>query len=65
VIKVDDVVLHVLNSFDDVAQDSSVIRDLDSQSVFNCSHGADGVNRRSDPSYTLRKSPSFAGVTSF
>jgi hypothetical protein len=65
VVKVDDVILHVLDSFDDVAQDPSIIRDLDSQSIFNCSHGADGVNRRSDPSYTLRNRPRFAGVAPF
>jgi len=65
VVEVDDVILNVLDAFDDIAQNSSVIRDLDSQSIFDCSHGADGVNRRSDPSYPLRERPRFAGIAPF
>src|SRR5512139_36399 len=55
-------ILDVLDAFDNVAQDSGVIRDLDPQSIFNCSHGAEGVNRRSDASYTLRDRPGLARV---
>jgi hypothetical protein len=62
VIEVDDVILHVLDSLNDISQNSSVIRDPDSQRIFNCSHGADGMNRCSDPSYPLRESPRFAGI---
>jgi hypothetical protein len=64
-VKVDDVVLNILDGFDNVAQNSSVIGNFYPESIFDCSHGAEGVNRRSDPSYALRKKPGFAGIPSF
>jgi hypothetical protein len=64
-IEVDNVVLNVLNTRDEIPDDPGVVGDFDPQSIFNSSHGADGVNRRSDPSYTLGHEPDFAWITSF
>jgi hypothetical protein len=61
-IEMDDVILNKLDSVDQVADDPGVVRDLDSEGVFNCSHGAGGMNRRSDPSYPLGEQPSVPGI---
>ena len=58
----DDVILDELGPFQQIAQDPGVVRDGDAQSVFNCPHGADGVNGRSNPADPLGEQPGIAGV---
>ena len=62
VIEVNDVVLNVLDPLHDVADEAGVGRNLDPEGVFDCSHGAEGVNRGSDASYTLGEDPGIARV---
>ncbi len=50
----DDMVLDILNSRDQVSDDSRIVRDDDLQCIFDRSHGAGGVNRgsySSDPGH--------------
>ena len=60
-----DVILNVLNTRDEVPDDPGILGDLDPQGIFNSSHGADGVYRCSDASYALRHQPGAAGVPSW
>jgi hypothetical protein len=62
-IEVNHVVLNVLDARDEIPDDPGVVGDLDPQSIFNSSHGADGVNRCSDPSYPLGHKPGPAWIT--
>ena len=60
-----DMILNVLNTFEDIAQDSCVIWDLNSQGIFDSSHGAECMYGRSDTTDALRKRPSLPRITSF
>jgi hypothetical protein len=62
VVEVNDVILNELRAFEQVAHDTGVVRDGDTQGVFDCSHGADGVNGRSDTANALRKEPGISRV---
>ena len=63
-IEMNDVILYVLDPGQQVAQDAGVVRNLNSQGVFDCSHGADGMNRSSDAADALCEQPGSARVTS-
>ena len=65
VVEVDHVVLHVLDAFDQVADDPRVGRNLDSQSILYASHGGDGMYRRADAADALGEDPGVARVAPF
>jgi hypothetical protein len=58
-------VLDELHAFQEVADDSGVIWNGDSQGIFNCSHGADRMYRRSDTADTLGECPGIARIPPF
>ena len=60
----DDVVLDELGGFQQVAQDAGIVRDGNTQGIFNCSHGADSVYGRSNPTDALGIDPGVAGIAS-
>src|SRR5512134_2402648 len=64
VIEMDDVVLNVLYTFDDIAQNSRVVRNLNSEGIFDSSHGAECMDSRSDTANALGHDPGFARIAS-
>ena len=58
-----DVILNVLYRLDDIPNQTGIGWDLNPERIFNCSHGADGMYRCSDPSYALRKVPGLAWIS--
>ena len=64
-IEMDHVILNILDPRNQVADDPGVIRNGDPQGVFDSSHGAGGMNRCSDPSYTREEGPNLSGVAVF
>ena len=61
----DDVILNVLNSLDQVAQYTGIVWNFDPECIFNCSHGADGMYSRSDTANALSYHPGFARIAPF
>ena len=57
VVKMDDMILNVLNGFDDVADQAGIGGDLNFQGIFDSSHGAECMYRRSDTANSLGKRP--------
>jgi hypothetical protein len=62
VIEVDYVVLDKLGTLQQIPQKPRVVGNGDAQGVFDCSHGADGVNRRSDTADALGEHPGIPGI---
>jgi hypothetical protein len=62
VIEVDNVVMNVLDSFNQIADYACIRGNFNVQGILNASHGGDGMNRCSDPSYPLSKGPSIPWV---
>ena len=58
----DNVILHVLNRFDDVADQAGIRRDFNFQGIFNSSHGAECMYRRSNTTDALGESPGIPGI---
>ena len=65
VVEVDDVVLYVLDAFQDVAQNARIVRDFHPEGIFDSSHGAECVYSRSDTANALGHGPGFAGIAPF
>ena len=64
-IEVDDVVLHELDAFQQVAHDARVIGDRDAQGILNRPHRRDRVDRSTDATHALGKEPGISGITPF
>ncbi len=60
-----DVILNVLDGFNNVADQPGVGGDLDFQSIFDSSHGAECMYSRSDTADALGKRPGIARVPPF
>ena len=56
-VEVDDVILHVLDTFEQVAHDPGVVGDNDPQGILNCTHGSDGMYGRADAADALGERP--------
>jgi hypothetical protein len=52
VIEVDHMIVYVLDAVDDVPDDPGIVRDDSADCIFHSSHGALGVNGRSNPAET-------------
>jgi hypothetical protein len=55
-------VLKHLGACDQVSHQISIWGDINPQGILYCSHGADGMDRRSDASYTLCEEPGISGI---
>jgi len=62
VIEMDDMILHILNGFNDVADQTGIRRDLDPEGIFDSSHGAECVYSRSNTADALRKCQRIAWI---
>jgi hypothetical protein len=64
-VEVNDMILNVLDTFQDIADDSRIIGNLNSQGIFDSSHGAECVYGRSNTTDALGHCPGFAGIAPF
>jgi hypothetical protein len=64
-VEMNDVILDVLDPFDEVPDEPGVIGDAEIQGILYSSHGADGVYRRSNASYALGHQPGPPRIASF
>ena len=62
VVEVHDVVLHKLDPLQEVAHNPRIVRDRDTQRIFDCSHGADSMYGRSDSADALSEHPRISRV---
>jgi hypothetical protein len=65
VIEMNHMVLNVLDSFNNIAQDSRVIGDFYPKGIFDCSHGAECMHCCSNPSNALGDCPCLPGISVF
>ena len=57
-----DMILHILNGFDNVADQTGIRWDFDPKGIFDSSHGAECVYSRSNTADALCKGPRFAWI---
>jgi hypothetical protein len=57
-----DMILYVLDRLDNVPHQAGIGRDLDLQGIFNSSHGAERMYRRSDTADALGKGPGISRI---
>ena len=62
VVEVDDVVLHELDAFQQVAEDACIIGDRDAQGILDCPHRSDGMHGSAHAAHALGKEPGVARI---
>lgn len=58
-------ILHILNRFDDIADQTGICRDFNPQGIFDSSHGAECMYRRSNTTDALGECPGIPRIATF